>query len=85
MSGAGRGGADRGWRRPPTAAERAALVRDPGMPAGLCAGCLHLRLLRSGRSRFVRCLLAETDPDYPRYPVLPVLACGGYQRWDGEP
>ena len=74
-----------GWRRPPTAAERAALARHGWPLAGLCTGCRHLRLLRSGRTQFVRCWLAESDPAYPRYPALPVLACNGYEPWDSEP
>lgn len=73
-----------GWRRSPNAGERTELVREGSPPAGLCAGCRHLRLLRSGRSRFVRCWLAESDPAYPRYPALPVLACAGHEPWDGE-
>ena len=68
-----------GWRRPPTPAERLELGRDAVVPAGLCVDCTHLRLLRSVRSRFVRCLLAESDSDYRRYPVLPVLQCDGHE------
>ncbi len=49
------------------------------VPAGLCAGCVHLRVLASRRSVFVRCGLAEVDPAFPRYPVLPVVACPGYE------
>lgn len=71
-----------GWRRPPTSAERAAVARPGETPAGLCAGCRHLRLLSSGRSKFVRCWLGESDPAYPRYPALPVVACNGYEPWD---
>jgi hypothetical protein len=81
VSGAGGDGAGGGWRRPPTADERLALLRGPGVSPGLCAGCLHLRLLSTGQARFVRCLLAETDAGYPRYPALPVLACAGHERW----
>jgi hypothetical protein len=47
-------------------------------PAGLCATCVHLSLLPSPRSVFVRCCLAATDPAFPRYPALPVLRCAGY-------
>jgi hypothetical protein len=46
---------------------------------GLCAGCVHLRLLASPRSVFVRCGLADSDPAFPRYPALPVLRCGGFR------
>ena len=45
---------------------------------GLCATCVHLRLLRSPRSTFLRCAMAELDSRFPRYPRLPVIACAGY-------
>ena len=49
-------------------------------PAGLCQTCLHAREVVSGKgSRFVLCELSRTDPRFPRYPRLPVLACNGYQ------
>ena len=70
-----------GWRRPPSAAERAELARDPGLAVGLCLDCVHLRLLRSGRSTFVRCALAEMERHYPRYPRLPVHECDGHLDW----
>jgi hypothetical protein len=48
--------------------------------AGLCANCLHARLLRSDRGAvFYQCLRAENDSQYPRYPRLPVLDCKGYE------
>jgi hypothetical protein len=45
---------------------------------GLCAGCRHLRLLRSARSAFVFCAKSEQDARFPRYPRLPVVACDGF-------
>lgn len=45
---------------------------------GLCATCVHLLLVSSPRSTFVRCAMAEVDPRFPRYPRLPVVACAGY-------
>ena len=48
-------------------------------PAGQCDDCRHLEVVRSKRSAFVRCRLADTDPRFPRYPRLPVLACAGYE------
>jgi hypothetical protein len=65
-------------RRLPTLADLAA---DPG----LCAGCVHLRLLASARSVFVRCGLAEQDPRFPRYPPLPVRACAGFRPAAPDP
>ena len=55
------------------------LLERLNVPAGLCATCVHLRLLASKRSVFVRCGLAAADPRFPRYPGLPVMACPGYQ------
>jgi hypothetical protein len=57
------------------AAELAELATHPG----LCATCVHLRLLRSPRSTFARCAKAERDPAFPRYPRLPVVACSGHR------
>ena len=48
--------------------------------AGLCAGCVHAAVVRSPRSRFLRCALSDTDPAFPRYPRLPVVACPGFER-----
>ncbi len=59
---------------PPTGADRAELAPR----AGLCAACRSLQVLRSRRSTFVRCALADRDPRFERYPPLPVLACRGY-------
>jgi hypothetical protein len=48
--------------------------------AGLCASCLHVRLLRSDRGAvFYQCRRADRDPDFPKYPRLPVLVCKGYE------
>jgi hypothetical protein len=66
------------------AAERRRLLARLATPPGLCASCVHLRLLASPRSVFVRCALAATDPTFPRYPALPVLRCAGYRAL-GEP
>ena len=59
----------------PTRAER----DDLRLTAGLCAACRHLQIVRSKRSRFVRCALSEQDPAFPRYPPLPRLDCGGFK------
>lgn len=51
----------------------------PAPPPGLCGTCRHARSIENRRgSRFHLCLLAATDPAFPRYPVLPVLSCRGY-------
>jgi hypothetical protein len=48
---------------------------------GLCESCRHLREVVSGRgSRFLLCLLSQSDKRFPKYPPQPVLKCGGYER-----
>jgi hypothetical protein len=38
-------------------------------------------MIRSSRgAQFYRCELSRTNPDFVRYPTLPVLACTGYRR-----
>jgi hypothetical protein len=47
---------------------------------GLCATCRHVETIVSARgSTFYLCRLALTDPDFPKYPTLPVIACEGYE------
>jgi hypothetical protein len=59
--------------------------QDREADAGLCGSCLHARVVRSDRgSTFIRCALSAIDPAFPRYPVLPVLACPGYTARSDE-
>ena len=53
---------------------------------GLCDSCRHQQLVRTTRgSTFALCRRSRTDPGYPRYPRIPVLACAGHEeRWDDE-
>ena len=51
---------------PPSDADRA----EVAPLAGLCASCANLQVLRSRRSTFVRCTLADRDPRFERYPPL---------------
>jgi hypothetical protein len=47
---------------------------------GLCATCRFMRTMESDRgSTFYLCQLSATDPNFPKYPRLPVLRCSGYQ------
>ena len=47
---------------------------------GLCLTCRWKREVQNRRgSTFYRCLKADTDPRFVRYPPLPVLACDGYE------
>lgn len=60
----------------PPSRPQPALTADPG----LCGRCIHLQLLSSARSTFVRCGLAASDPSFPRYPALPVRSCPGFEE-----
>ena len=51
-----------------------------GMDAGLCATCQHQQILRNTRgSTFSLCRRSKTQPEYPRYPRLPVVECRGWE------
>ncbi len=46
----------------------------------LCESCRHLREVVSGRgTRFLLCLLSQSDKRFPKYPPQPVLKCDGYE------
>lgn len=48
--------------------------------AGLCDDCRHQRLVPNTRgSIFSLCERSRQDPDYLRYPPLPVLSCRGFE------
>ena len=51
--------------------------------AGLCATCRWTRTVTTRRgSVFYRCLRADDDPSFVRYPPLPVLTCPGHEVRD---
>jgi hypothetical protein len=51
------------------------------MNAGLCDSCAHQRLVKNTRgSRFSLCERSKTQPEFPKYPRVPVLECRGYER-----
>jgi hypothetical protein len=53
--------------------------------AGLCDSCRHQRIVNNTRgSSFSLCERSRTDPEFPRYPRLPVRECRGYEREGGR-
>jgi hypothetical protein len=53
--------------------------------AGLCASCRYAKTITSDRgSVFALCELSKSDPHFPKYPRLPVLACTGWKP-EGSP
>ncbi len=48
---------------------------------GLCATCKHAQHVTSSKgSDFWLCGRAASEPDFPKYPQLPVVVCQGYER-----
>jgi hypothetical protein len=55
-------------------------VNAPPPSHGLCDACRHQRLVPNTRgSVFSLCERSREDPDFPRYPRLPVLCCPGFE------
>lgn len=55
-------------------------MNETAQSVGLCAACSHARRIESDRgSVFWLCELSATDPRFPKYPRLPVVACAGYK------
>ena len=53
---------------------------------GRCASCRYARRITSVRgSTFWLCERSRSDPRFPRYPALPVLACAGYEVAGPDP
>jgi len=60
--------------------------RPPRPPVGLCDSCRHQRLVPNSRgSVFSLCERSRTEPEFPRYPRIPVLECRGFEMADGSP
>ena len=63
--------------------------QQPKVAEGLCPSCKYVKFVTNDRgSRFIFCERSRTDPRFPRYPRLPVLACAGYEasaEASGEP
>jgi hypothetical protein len=57
---------------------------DERQQAGLCANCIHAQKIRNDRgSQFILCSLSATDPNFAKYPRLPVRQCPGYEKQSG--
>jgi hypothetical protein len=55
--------------------------RDTGaMEFGLCDSCAYQQIVRNTRgSVFSLCRRSREDPEFPRYPRVPVRECRGYE------
>lgn len=55
------------------------------MRFGLCDTCVHQQIVKNTRgSVFSLCRRSRADPEFPRYPRVPVLACRGHESHGGE-
>ena len=53
---------------------------DVDSRVGLCGHCRHAERIVSTRGAvFYLCRRSFTDPAFPKYPPLPVVACPGYE------
>lgn len=59
-------------------------MSDADAVAGLCATCVHCRIVQAARSTFYLCARSFDDPRFRKYPPLPVVRCIGYQPGEGE-
>jgi hypothetical protein len=52
---------------------------------GLCSDCLYMRQIVSDRgSTFYQCERSASNPEFPKYPRLPVIQCPGYEPIAGQ-
>jgi hypothetical protein len=52
----------------------------PRQAAGLCDSCVHQQLVHTTRgSTFSLCKRSKTEPEFAKYPRLPVLRCRGHE------
>jgi hypothetical protein len=50
------------------------------MTHSLCETCAWVRAVVTPKgSRFLLCLLSQTESAYPKYPPQPVVRCDGYR------
>jgi hypothetical protein len=53
---------------------------------GLCVSCQHAETITSDRgSKFLFCGLSRIDPQFPKYPRLPVFSCSGWKPDSSSP
>jgi hypothetical protein len=51
---------------------------------GLCDTCVHQQIVRNTRgSVFSLCRRSRDEPEFPRYPRVPVLTCRGHESHAG--
>lgn len=55
-------------------------VGPRAVEAGLCETCRWRRDVPAAASVFVMCRRGLNDPTFPKYPVLPVRRCRGYEQ-----
>ena len=52
---------------------------------GLCGDCRHSRVIASAKgTAFILCERSFTDPQFPKYPPIPVIQCAGFEQKAGR-
>lgn len=52
---------------------------------GLCIDCQYMRKITSARgSIFYQCGRSASNPNFPKYPRVPVIECSGYEPKAGR-
>jgi hypothetical protein len=61
-------------------------LRGEEARVGLCVRCRFGRAQPSPRTghRFWRCGRSDTEPEFPRYPRLPLIECSGFTKPESE-
>ena len=76
--------ASRAARKPRATAGILSMMNQPSESesarVGLCVNCRWMRRMHSDRgSTFYLCERSATDPNFPKYPRLPVVQCAGFE------
>jgi len=58
------------------------VTRAESDSVGLCARCRYSRNVQGRRSLFWFCERSRTDPQFVKYPRLPVVECPGFEPKD---
>jgi hypothetical protein len=57
----------------------------PDSTIGLCLRCRHAAAIKSTRNNvYYLCERSKTDPQFPKYPRLPVLSCSGFEQRESK-
>ena len=56
------------------------VARDDVLEIGLCLDCVYSKRIDGKTQTYYLCERSFTDPNFPKYPRLPVRQCSGYEQ-----